>query len=152
MPSDLDNLEIYRRNLPHWRADHVTYFITWRIHKTNAPLEPTERTIVAAAIEYFHTSRYWLISYVVMDDHVHVLVRLSEGATLQSAVHSWKSYAANQLHRTLVRESKVWQDEYLDHIVRSTAELHNTIQYIEANPIKRWPDTEKYPWQKTYNI
>ena len=86
-----------------------------------------------------------------MDDHVHVLLRLSEGVKLQSTVHSWKSYTANRLHHTRVRESKVWQDEYQDRIIRDAHELHNTISYIGANPTKRWPEIEEYPWLKIYD-
>ena len=145
-----DNFEIYRRHLPHWRADDVIYFVTWRLHLTNAPLEPEERSLVAQAIEHFHSSRYWLIASVVMDDHVHVLVRLASGIQLQSTVHSWKSYTANKLQRSLVRESVVWQDEYYDRIVRDPAELANYMEYIAANPVKRWPGIKEYPWLQIY--
>ena len=152
MSSELEKLKIYRRNLPHWRADGVVYFVTWRLHKTNAPLEPDERTVVSRAIEHFHNSRYWLIAYVVMDDHVHVLVRLSDGVQLQSTIHSWKSYTANKLQKTLVRESRVWQSEYLDRIVRDASELENSISYIATNPIKRWPESQEYPWLKVFDV
>jgi len=55
------DLEIYRRRLPHWRADNAVYFVTWRLRLGSMPLEPAERTIVAEAIEHFHEQRYRLL-------------------------------------------------------------------------------------------
>ena len=36
----------YRRNLPHWRDDHVIYFVTWRLSSNQPELAPTERGLV----------------------------------------------------------------------------------------------------------
>jgi putative transposase len=152
MLSGGENFDAYSRHLPHWRADHAIYFVTWRLHPTNAPLEPEERTVVANAIEFFHNSRYWLIAYVVMDDHVHILVRLSDGCQLQSTIHTWKSYTAKQLHQTCVRESRVWQGEYFDRIIRNSEELAAKLQYIATNPQKRWPETPEYEWLKVFDL
>jgi REP element-mobilizing transposase RayT len=150
MLSGGENFDAYNRHLPHWRAEHVIYFVTWRLHPTNAPLEPEERSIVANAIEFFHNSRYWLVAYVVMDDHVHILVRLASETQLESTVHTWKSYTARQLQHTRVRESRVWQGEYFDRIVRDADELDLKIQYIATNPQKRWPASSEYKWLKIY--
>jgi putative transposase len=67
-------LTIYRGKLPHWRMDGSIYFVTWRLDGSQSPLEPNERTLVAHAIKHFAGERYELLAYVVMDDHVHVVV------------------------------------------------------------------------------
>ncbi len=46
---------------------------------------------------YFNGSRYWLIAGVVMPNHVHVLIRMLEGATLGKVVQSWKSYTSKRI-------------------------------------------------------
>lgn len=145
-----ENIEIYRRHMPHWRADHVIYFITWRLHKACRQLSSDERTLVVDAIEHFHKRRYWLLAYVIMDDHVHILVRLASDKPLQTVLHSWKSFTANQLQRRFERIGAVWQDESFDRIVRDTNELQNALQYIAHNPVKRWPDTREYPWLRIF--
>src|SRR6202521_5450697 len=89
----------YRRNLPHWREDDVIYFVTWRLAHAQAELAPDERDLVAGAIKHFDRRRYELVAYVVMNDHVHVLVRLMAGHSLEDVVRSWKSYCANRLMR-----------------------------------------------------
>src|SRR5712691_12374177 len=64
----------YRRKLPHWRQDQVTYSVTWRLGRGRDELDASERGLVVAGIKSFDGQRYQLAAYVVMDDHVHVLL------------------------------------------------------------------------------
>ena len=90
---------LYRRNLPHWREDDVVYFVTWRLSAGLAELAPEEREVVVDTLRHFDRIRYELAAYVVMNDHVHVLVRANAGHALKELVHSWKSFSANRLQR-----------------------------------------------------
>ena len=139
-------LTAYRRKLPHWRMEGSIYFVTWRLAKDQPILHPQERTLVADAIRHFDGRRYDLLAFVVMDDHVHVLVFPLVGHFLQEIVHSWKSFTANGLRKFRERAVPVWQDEYFDRIVRDEADLIQKAEYILGNPGKRWPETEKYSW------
>ncbi|MBI5571512.1 MAG: transposase [Desulfomonile tiedjei] len=139
-------LTIYRRKLPHWRLEGSVYFVTWRLAKTQTRLRPEERTLVADAIRYFEGRRYELLAYVVMDDHVHVLVHPLADNSLKQILHSWKSFTAKALRDAGDRSAPVWQDESFDRIVRDDADLMEKAQYILGNPSKRWPETEVYPW------
>gem|GEM_PF-3769764 len=73
-------LETYRVKLPHWRMDGSTYFVTWRLASAQRSLDHRERSLVADALKHFAGSRYDLFAYVVMDDHVHVLVASLKGS------------------------------------------------------------------------
>ena len=141
-----EELEIYRRRLPHWRLEGSVYFITWRLHPSQHELESAERGIIANAIKHFDVQKYDLSAYVVMHNHVHVLVKPAEKYTLSQVVHSWKSFTANRLQHQCNRRKCVWLDEYFDRIVRDEAELLEKAQYIFNNPFKVWLDIEEYPW------
>lgn len=141
-----DVLSVYRRRLPHWRLSGSTYFVTWRLHGSQSELAPDERSVAVSAIQYFDRQRYEVFAYVVMDDHVHVLVRPHGAHRLQDIVHTWKSYTARRLQREYGRQGAVWQDEYLDRIVRDDAELVQKGEYILNNPFNRWPDIVEYRW------
>ncbi len=145
-PLKTPRLITYRRKLPHWRMESSFYFVTWRLGKAQPVLDPEERTLVADAIRHFDGKRYELLAYVVMDDHVHVLVSPFDTHSLQQIVHSWKSFTANALRKTRTRAVPVWQDEYFDRIVRDEAELLQKTEYILGNPVKRWPEIEDYRW------
>ena len=64
----------YRRRLPHWRLKGAAYFVTWRRNRSQLDLTPAERSTIVAALRYSDGERYNLDGYVVMNDHVHVLV------------------------------------------------------------------------------
>ncbi len=98
----------YRRKLPHWRQDQVTYFVTWRLARAREALDASERDLVVAALKSFDGQRYELAACVVMDDHVHALVRPLAGYQLKAILHSWKSFTAGQLQREHQRFGRVW--------------------------------------------
>ena len=100
--------------------------------------------MIMSALRYFDGSRYELYARVVMDDHVHVLVKPLEDYRLQKLVHSWKSFASHNLRRDSSR--RLWQEEYFDRIVRDEKEFWDKAQYILNNPFNRWPEMEEYPW------
>lgn len=132
------------RRLPHWEYSDSIYFITWRLHAKQPSLTPEERSLVVEVLKHFDEKRYTLFSFLIMDDHVHVLARLERGETLPKILHTWKSYSANRLQRKFKRIGSIWQDEYFDTIVRE-GQFFPYLKYILNNPKKRW-DIEEYPW------
>ncbi|MGH7703956.1 MAG: transposase [Gemmatimonadales bacterium] len=139
----------YRRRLPHWRLSGATYFVTWRLHRQQMDLEPFERTLVEEALRHFDAVRYQLFGYVVMNDHVHVLLSLLGDHELAGILHSWKSFTAHELRKISGRSAPVWQDEAHDRIVRDEREQRIKLNYILNNPRRRWPSIERYPWMWT---
>jgi REP element-mobilizing transposase RayT len=87
-----------------------------------------------------------LIGYVVMNDHVHVVVKPIGDHRLTATVHSWKSYTANRMQRLCKRSGRVWQREYFDRVIPDEQELNDRLNYILGNPGKRWPDDQDYSW------
>jgi REP element-mobilizing transposase RayT len=135
----------FRRNLPELRREGATYFLTWSLADRRSGLSPAEREIVFNAIRHFDGSRYALLAVVVMDDHVHVLVRPFPGELLSKILHSWKSFSAHVLVNA-GRTAPVWLDEYRDSIIRDPVHLAQAARYIAKNPTQRWPEAERYPW------
>jgi putative transposase len=146
MKCDREDLLIYRRSLPHWRLEGSVYFVTWRLASSQGELTNEERGVVMAALKHFEGSRYEFYACVVMHDHVHALVKPLENHSLQKLVHSWKSFTAHRFRCDFGRNSPIWQDEYLDRIVRDEEEFLDKVQYVLNNPVKTWPELEDYPW------
>ena len=92
--------------------------------------------IVEEALRFFDGQRYVLSHYVIMPNHVHVLVRPVKGHLLKEILHTWKSFSAHKLNEALGREGKFWQDESFDCIVRNAAQLEKYAGYIRENPTK----------------
>ena len=97
---------------------------------------PQIARLVADAIRHFHASRYRLLAWCVMPNHVHVVLRLLPGQELAAVVHSWKSFTAKRANQILRRSGSLWGREYYDHLIRDGDELDRIIRYVKNNPIK----------------
>ncbi len=98
--------------------------------------DPEISRMVADTLRHFDGDRYDLDEWVVMPNHVHLLVRPRAGHELPDILHSWKSFSAHAINTSLKRTGKLWQTESYDHIVRNMEELHRIRSYIRKNPEK----------------
>ena len=90
----------------------------------------TEYPIVHCA----ELGRYDLHAYVIMPNHVHIL--LEPHLPLAKITGVIKGVAARDANTTLGRIGKhFWQDESFDHWVRNSAEFERIRHYIEWNPV-----------------
>lgn len=98
--------------------------------------DPRNAEIVQGALRFFEGQRYALDEFVIMPNHVHVLVQPLAGCGLVDILHSWKSFTANQINRRLGRAGQLWQHESYDHIVRHEHGMQAIRSYIRENPSK----------------
>ena len=82
---------------------------------------PSIRHGIVEALQHFDRQRYILDGFVVMPNHVHVLVRPLSGHALSRILHSWKSFTAHAICRKMRVKGPVWMDESFNHAVRSLA-------------------------------
>ena len=91
---------------------------------------------MAQALQFFDTSRYLLHAWVIMPNHVHLLLSLAEAASLERVVASWKRFTANQIHARNHTSGSLWQKDYFDRIIRDWDHIMNVARYIRRNPVK----------------
>jgi REP element-mobilizing transposase RayT len=92
--------------------------------------------LIQRALLTFDAERYYLIAWVVMPNHVHALLQMVLGYSLERIAHSLKSYMAKQANNVLGRTGAFWAPEYFDRFMRNDEHLARTAAYIEANPVK----------------
>ena len=102
--------------------------------------------LVSESLLHFHGERVWIGDFVIMPNHVHVLVQPFPGVVLEEWLYSVKRYSATQIlqdaafaGRANVRSGHLWQTESFDRVVRETSELARTRRYIARNPAKLRP-------------
>ncbi|MFA5032254.1 MAG: amylo-alpha-1,6-glucosidase [bacterium] len=95
---------------------------------------PKCKEIVENAIMYFDNERYYLDKYIIMPNHVHVIVIPKGIWTLTQILHSWKSFTANEINKLLHQKTELWMHESFDHIIRSPEQLEKIRKYIKDNP------------------
>lgn len=92
------------------------------------------RDIVANAIMYKDTVNYNVIAFVIMPNHVHLLIQPSGPGTLSTILHSIKRFSSLQINKLLNRTGSLWMSESFDRIVRSAGQLKHYVEYIKENP------------------
>ena len=103
-------------------------------------LKPKHAETVKTAFQHFDGKRYRLNSWVVMPNHVHVLIEPLHGFPLGKIVSSWKGFTAYEIGRMesgyLKQWSRIWQPEYFDRYIRNAQHYEAVVRYIEDNPVK----------------
>jgi REP element-mobilizing transposase RayT len=92
--------------------------------------------IVEGALRFFDDKRCILDEFIVMPNHVHLLVLPLDEWTLSKLLHSWKRHTALEINKLRGEEGALWFDESYDHIVRSWEQLEIYRRYIRENPVK----------------
>lgn len=73
-----------------------------------------------------------VIGYVVMPEHVHLLVTEPEGESLSVGLQALKLSVTRRTNR-----SQFWQVRYYDFNVFTEAKRVEKLEYMHANPVKR---------------
>jgi len=92
--------------------------------------------IVGDALRHFDGERCCQIAWVVMPNHVHLLVVPHPEWTLEKLLHSWKGFTSKQINRHLKRSGQLWQRSYFDRLIRDADHFANCVRYIRRNPVK----------------
>jgi len=98
--------------------------------------QPAFAEEVAKSLRHFDGERYDLDSFVIMPNHVHVLVQFRPSITMRQQLTSWLRFSATQINRRLGTSGVFWQSEPFDHLIRSAEQFEYLRRYIAENPRK----------------
>ncbi len=77
-----------------------------------------------------------LIAWVLMPDHLHVLLQLGDADSLSAYVDRLKSASARSVNQCLKRSGPVWQRAYHDHQMRNEEDVKVVARYVVMNPLR----------------
>jgi len=110
--------------------------------------DPRIAKLVAEALIKFDGNRYELLAWVIMPNHVHLLLKTKHGYTLSEIMHSIKSFTAIKANMILGGKGRFWSPDYVDRFIRDRVHLTRVKSYIEENPVKAGlrGSPEDWPW------
>jgi putative transposase len=162
----------YRRRLPHLHQAGQPVFVTARLANSLPPGRsfpaglpsgqafvplylgiPRIAGLMVETIHYQAESlrQYQLHSYVVMPNHIHLLI--TPWVPMAKLMHSLKRFSARQANGILQLTGSVfWQHESYDHLVRDDQEFQRIVRYIEGNPVKAGMAShpEQFRWSSAF--
>ena len=97
-------------------------------------------------------TNYDLGDWVVMPNHVHLLIQPFESSCLSPILKGIKGVSARRINQCLGRKGRVWMNESFDHIVRSLEQLEKIQTYIERNPRKAGLQTVEFSYERRWMV
>lgn len=113
------------------------HFLTFSCYRRQAKLGmASSRSVFETSLEQTR-GRYGLCvyGYVVMPEHVHLLLGEPETGSLSRAIQALKQSVSRQL--VLRQPEPFWLANYYDFNVWSEAKRREKLRYIHRNPVKR---------------
>lgn len=92
-------------------------------------------SLILEDLEFYRRKYEFLLhAYVIMPDHLHLLLSLKENGNISTVMHDFKSHTAQVINGILKRRGALWQEGYHDHVIRDEADFKKRIDYIHKNP------------------
>jgi hypothetical protein len=136
------NFKIWRGKLPHWRADDVVYFVTFRHSRA---LTENERAILFAQLLRPDTQKYDLVALLVLDERTELIFRVREtiGGPIEfsKVVEPAKQKAGKRILKSTGERYPPFYAESYDRIIRDEIELEERLDAMISAP----DDIDNYP-------
>jgi putative transposase len=140
------NLAAMPWSLKRFQQTGDLHFITFSCYR-RLPLlgEPEHRDLLEWAVEQARVRYgFYLCGYVVMPEHVHLLVSEPEGKPLATAVQAIKQSVSRRL---IGGRAHFWLERYYDFNVFSESKRKEKLAYMHHNPVARGLCAEPGEWQ-----
>ena len=133
--------------LVRFQQSRCLHFITFSCYRRQPFLNTKHaKAVFERSLEQTRRScRLFVIGYVVMPEHVHLLVTEPERATLARAIQSLKQSVSQKLNS---HHGHLWQARYYDFSVFTPKKRVEKLKYIHRNPVHRGlvARAEDWPW------
>ena len=126
--------KLKRYNLP----NHA-YFITTKT-LNNVPLfanEDVAQLFLSTLFELKDRYQFQLFSFVIMPDHIHLLLVPSAAYTISALMQKIKGLFAKKYREYSGNPGSVWQKSFYDFVIYSEEKLIEKTLYIHQNPVRR---------------
>ena len=114
-----------------------TYALTTSTYQRRALFVVTKHAelLVKTLFHYRDQGRYQLQGFVVMPEHLHVLLTPSESQTIERCAQCIKGGFSHEVRAQFGGE--IWQVGFHEHRIRDGEDFRRQLGYIAANPAKR---------------
>ena len=111
-----------------------TYALTTATHQRRALFVRTfnAELLVKTLFHYRDQGRYRLHGFVVMPEHLHVLLNPSSTRTIERCAQCFKGGFPHEVRKQFAGE--VWQSGFHEHRIRDRDDFQTQLGYIAANP------------------
>ena len=130
-----------------------TYFVTFSTWQRNRlfVVESYARLFLMTIYGYRRTGKFQLHAFVLMPEHVHLLLTPADDVTLERAIQLVKGGYSHAFGLEFGKRKEVWQRGFTDHRIRDAADFERHREYIHQNPVvARLAERAEYRYCSAY--
>ena len=117
------------------RNSEYSYFVSTQTYGRRSLFRVEKwARLMLDVLKHYDGSGYVLHAYVVMPDHLHVL--LSPAEAIEKSVQLIKGGFSFRAKRELLWNGEVWQPGFTDHRIRDSEDWERHLEYIRLNPVE----------------
>ena len=115
-----------------------TFFVTTNCHQRQAIFHAAGRARLMLGVlqDNRGKGRFLLHEFVVMPDHVHLLLTPAPDVSLEKTVQFIKGGFSFRVKKELGFRDEVWQQSFTEHRVKDAADYQHHREYIRMNPVR----------------
>ena len=136
--------------LQHRIAPACTYFVTTKTWANCNLFQVAENAeiLVETLFHYRAGGAYLLHEFVVMPDHLHLLLTPGPTTTLERAMQLIKGGSSHEIHKRRGHRMEIWQPGFHERTVRDAQDFQSKVEYIRMNPVtsKLVDKPEEWPY------
>ena len=129
------------------RSSEYSYFVSTQTYGRRSLFRVEKwAKLMVDVLKHYDRTGYLLHAYVVMPDHLHVLLTPAE--TIEKSVQLIKGGFSFRAKRELGWNGEVWQPGFTDHRIRDSEDWGRHLKYIRSNPVEArlFEDSVLYEW------
>ncbi len=114
------------------------YFITTKCWQGRALFQVREiaELMMSTLFHYRDSGASLLHEFVIMPDHVHLILTPNPETSLEKAVQLIKGGSSHRIHKERGNRMEIWQVGFHDWTIRDTEDWKAKANYIHMNPVR----------------
>jgi putative transposase len=124
--------------LTHRTGAGFTYFVTTKCWENRAIFQVRENAdvLIHCMLRYRDNGSFLLHEFVVMPNHLHVILTPAEDTSLERAMQLVKGGSSYEIHRSRNVRLHIWQAGFHEESIRDSSDYQRKAEYIRMNPVR----------------
>jgi putative transposase len=124
--------------LKHRTYPGSSYFVTTKCAQNHSVFQVPGNAQILIDILFKYRDRhiYQLHEFVVMPDHLHILLTPSHTTSLEKCIQFIKGASSHEIHKQRSQRLEIWQKSFHDWTVRDQDDWCEKALYIRMNPVR----------------
>jgi putative transposase len=120
------------RTKPGW-----TYFITTKTAQNISVFQVKDVADIVAAkiLEYRSKGNYLLHDFVLMPNHLHLILTPADSLTLEKCMQLVKGESSHEIHKDRGSKMQIWQSSFHESRVTDSSDYKKKADYIRFHPV-----------------